>query len=334
MKSFMKFIDYKNVSKVLERKNTELQYFYLGIATKLLTSDTCYPVGNNDMVQAALAHLRQSYKSKVYGSVYCSETMADDDTLDLAVASDMTYIQMGLFYEAVSRNHNAVMGTEWNNVYSVDTDDIMYLAQMLTTAKVDSVVTDSGYYVKYNPETAQGLELGYYRYLMCLKSTIREYLYLRFSEEPIQCNGGSYFIKTEEDKQDWTDCIEAMTSVLFKFILNTSLVLCVDSNKAFVDDIFITDTAPVYYILNLLKDDLGIYYFNMNRGIPLCSDRDLYAESSNTRKCTHDIGFVESFTSQTFMNRTFNGTPHSADVLNTCNGIPQNHLYIKLLSSL
>lgn len=112
MKSFMKYIDYKNVSKVLKKKNTELQYFYLGIATELLTSDTCYPVGNNDMVQASLAHLRQTYKSKVYGSVHHPKSMEDEDTLDLAVASDMTYIQMGLFYEAVSRNHNAVEGTE------------------------------------------------------------------------------------------------------------------------------------------------------------------------------------------------------------------------------
>lgn len=302
MKSFMKYIDYKNVSKVLKKKNTELQYFYLGIATKLLTSDTYYPVGNNDM-----AHL------------------------DLAVASDMAYIQMGLFYEAVSRNHNAVKGTEWNNVYRVDTEDTMHLVQMLTTAKISSVVTDSGYYVEYKPDTAHSLELGYYRYLLSLKDTIREYLYLRFSKEPIQCNDGSYLIKTEEDKKDWSACMEAMTSVLFKFVLNTSLVLCVDSINAFVDDIFITDIVPANYILKLLRKDLGIYYFNMYMGIPLCDDKDLYKESSNTEECTYDIGLAESYTSMGFMNRTFNAIPHTADILNTCNGIPQNRLYITLL---
>ena len=331
MKSFLKYIDYKNVSKVLKRKNLELQYFYLGIATKLLTSDTCYPVGNNDMVQAYLSHLRQSYKSKVYGSVHHPKFMEDDDTLDLAVASDMSYIQMGLFYEAVSRNHNAVKGTEWNNVYQVDTEDTMHLVQMLTTAKISSVVTNSGYYVEYKPDTAHSLELGYYRYLLSLKDTIREYLYLRFSKEPIHCNEVSYFIKTEEDKKDWSACIEAMTSVLLKFVLNTSLVLCVDSVKAFVDDVFITDVAPVNYILNLLRKDLGIYYFNMYMGIPLCEDKDLYKESSSTEECTYDMGLAESCTSKVFMNRTFDGTPHSSDILNTCNGIPQNRLYIRLL---
>lgn len=331
MKSFMKYIDYKNVSKILKKKNTELQYFYLGIATKLLTSDTCYPVGNNDMVQASLAHLRQTYKSKVYGSVHHPKSMEDEDTLDLAVASDMVYIQMGLFYEAVSRNHNAVEGTEWNNVYQVDTDDAMHLVQMLTTAKISPVVADSGYYVEYRPDTAHGLELGYYRYLQSLKDTIRDYLYLRFSKEPIQCNEGAYLIKTEKDRKYWSTCIEAMTSVLFKFVLNTSLVLCVDSFKAFVDDIFVTDIVPVNYILNLLRKDLGIYYFNMNMGVPLCDDKDLYTESSNISKCIHDIGLAELYASKGFMNRTFNGTPHSADILNTCNGIPQNRLYITLL---
>ena len=222
-----------------------------------------------------------------------------------------------LFNTALVSNHNAVMCTPWQDIYTTGNSEsdlkIMNDATYGMVVPVSSPIQGTTL-AKFSTSSIRGIEGRYESYIRHLQNRFSYLLPDILKESGIQL----------DSLRDWYNCFQTMSSAFVRYLVYSAVYK--DTKGKIAIPVYESDIPAVSYLMELLEEDLGVTVATPS-WVAVCSDTDLYRieDSRYDVPCVYEDWHLH--TSKQCLNRVFN-KPEQGNMLDLIGGLPKQIVYI------